>query len=235
MSGPLALNREAEILRLWEAGGALDRWQRDDALLAQDQPAPPELGRRNLGMLELRQRLFERPWSLKASCPNCGAECGFDVHIGALCQQLEATEPAGAVTVEWRGESLRLRAPVAGDLRAIAPIGDPRAAALALLARCTGADLSEASDAELDALGEALGRLDPAALVSFDLTCPECSHRWASLIDIGDAFWRELRHAAEETLLSVDALARVYGWTEAEILALSPMRRAAYLQLGDAP
>ena len=36
---------------------------------------------------------------------------------------------------------------------------------------------------------------------------------------------------AERTLADVDTLARAYGWTEAEVMELSPTRRAAYLQL----
>jgi hypothetical protein len=32
-------------------------------------------------------------------------------------------------------------------------------------------------------------------------------------------------------LLDVDALARAYGWSEPQVLALSATRRAAYLQL----
>mgnify|MGYP001788484044 CR=1 FL=1 len=40
--------------------------------------------------------------------------------------------------------------------------------------------------------------------------------------------------AAERVLLDVDALARCYGWTESEVLRLSPTRRAAYLQLAAA-
>ncbi len=39
------------------------------------------------------------------------------------------------------------------------------------------------------------------------------------------------KRAAEQSLVEVDALARAYGWTEAEIMQLSPTRRAAYLQL----
>jgi hypothetical protein len=32
----------------------------------------------------------------------------------------------------------------------------------------------------------------------------------------------------------VDALARAYGWTETEVLALGDRRRAAYLELAEA-
>ena len=50
-------------------------------------------------------------------------------------------------------------------------------------------------------------------------------------MNAGDVLWSELQSRAERLLLDVDALARAYGWTEPEILALSSTRRAAYLQL----
>ena len=95
-------------------------------------------------------------------------------------------------------------------------------------------DISDLDDAGVEALGEALEALDPGALVRFELACPVCAEPWQAAIDIGEAFFLELRHAAERSLLEVDQLARAYGWTEAEVLALSPIRRAAYLQLVEA-
>jgi hypothetical protein len=71
-------------------------------------------------------------------------------------------------------------------------------------------------------------------VVSFDLACPACGHAWHSTFDVGEALWAEVQRAAEQSLLEVDALARAYGWTEAEVMALSPVRRAAYLQLVEA-
>lgn len=236
MPGILQPNREAEILRLWESAGTLDRRRREDALLASLDHVPARLGARNLGLLALRQALFDRPWSLRAGCPACGADCGFDIQAGNLLQALEPTEPGDAGTLDWRGQQVQLRPPEVEDLEAIASIDDVREASLTLISRCaSGAiDFSEATTAELEAIEEQLASLDPAALVSFELTCPECSTQWSAGLDIGDTLWREVQHAAEETLLSVDALARQYGWTESEILSLSPLRRAAYLQLGDA-
>ena len=51
------------------------------------------------------------------------------------------------------------------------------------------------------------------------------------MIDIAPALWAEVQAAAERSLLEVDALAREYGWSEAEVMALPHARRAAYLQL----
>jgi hypothetical protein len=39
---------------------------------------------------------------------------------------------------------------------------------------------------------------------------------------------------ARALLAEVHSLARAYGWTEPEILALSPQRRAAYLEMAGA-
>jgi hypothetical protein len=46
--------------------------------------------------------------------------------------------------------------------------------------------------------------------------------------------WVELQRAAERTFVEIDALARAYGWAEKDVLGMSAMRRAAYLQLAGA-
>jgi hypothetical protein len=44
-------------------------------------------------------------------------------------------------------------------------------------------------------------------------------------------FWREIQSAARRIVLEVDALARSYGWSEAEILNMTPARRQLYLEM----
>ena len=83
----------------------------------------------------------------------------------------------------------------------------------------------------LDALSQHMESLDPGASVSFALDCPQCAAHWQAPLDVGDMVWQKVRAAAERVLLDIDALARAYGWTEREVLRLSPMRRAAYLQM----
>jgi hypothetical protein len=43
--------------------------------------------------------------------------------------------------------------------------------------------------------------------------------------------WQKVQLAAERLLLDIDTLARAYGWTESDVLRLSPVRRAAYVQM----
>ncbi|MFO1161109.1 MAG: hypothetical protein U1E60_19865 [Reyranellaceae bacterium] len=225
-------DRERQVLELWEGTVGLDRWQRDDTLLGRATAAPRGLGARNRALLALRNVLFDRRWTLSSACPACATECEFPVDCVALAEQLGEEPPADCATIEWAGRSLTMRAPTIDDLIATAGESD---GAGALLARCVeGAPELAIDDPAIEMLERRLEALDPAATISFGLRCLACTHEWSSLLDVGEALSAELRRAAERTLIEVDALARAYGWTEAEVMQLSPVRRAAYLQLVEA-
>lgn len=234
----MTAERETRLLDLWEQAAGLDRWRRDDALLASAQEplqsTPMALGARNLALLSLRNAHFDRTWPLVSRCPACATPCEFEVDSLDLARELD--QPAAPGTVEWAGRPVHARPPTVEDLAAIALAHDVPGARRMLLARCLSddADLEQADDDTLERLGQCLERLDPAASIGFTLVCPACSHAWTARIDVGEALWTEVRRAAERRLLEVDALARVYGWTEADVLRLSPTRRTAYLQLVEA-
>jgi hypothetical protein len=236
MGSPAASEREPQILALWERGVGLGRWAREDSLLFAFGPPPPELGARNAALLRLRGKLFDRAWPLCSRCPACAADCEFVADCLALADELSVAAPPATAHVDCSGRSVALRAPTVNDLREISALPDAHAAARALLARCVSGgkapdELDEQAVADLSAHIE---RLDPGAVVSFALHCPDCGHDWSAAIEVGNALWCELQRAAERALIEIDALARAYGWTEREVLSLSPARRAAYLQLVDA-
>ncbi len=232
---PAQAHQERDILDLWERGVGLDRWRREDALLASDGPPPARLGARNAALLAVRNTHFHGAWPIGSTCPRCSTELEFVVDSAALLADLSEERGDDAVMIEWRGTDLVAHAPTVDALRAAATKTTPQAAARALLGRCLDdLDPDSCDDEALEELGARLEALDPNAIVQFDLTCPDCSHAWLAPIDIGETIWAEVRSLAEHTLLDVDALARAYGWNEAEVLALSPLRRAAYLQLAEA-
>ena len=232
MRATASADRERQVLELWEETVGLDRWQRDDALLGGEAPAPRGLGARNLGLLALRNTLFNRRWPLRSACPACTTECEFAVDCVSLADQLGAQPVEERAAVEWDGRSLSARAPTVDDLIAIAREADGAGAAGALLLRCLdGATDLPIDDRAIEGLEAHLEALDPAASITFELRCIACGHEWSSLLDVGEALSAELQRAAERTLTEVDALARAYGWTEAEVMQLSPIRRTAYLQL----
>jgi hypothetical protein len=120
---------------------------------------------------------------------------------------------------------------------AIEPALDAEGAAHRFLELCCveGRDTSSGQLAELMAQVETgLAALDPAADISLALACDSCGHGWAADFDIGALLWEEIEARARGLLGEIHGLARAYGWTEPEILALSPERRAAYLELAGA-
>jgi hypothetical protein len=234
---PAHADRERRILALWERAVGLRRWTRDDALL-RDAGGPSALGDRNRALLALRNALFGPSWPLRSDCPACATACEFAIDSVALAEGLDVQPRADAgAGFDWRGRPIAVRAPSAEDLRGIAQHDDVAGAARALLARCLppGFDLSQLGEDELEALEDRIESLDPAAAISFALTCPDCGHQWPAPVDVADALWTELQRAAELSLTDIDALARAYGWTEEQVMSLSPVRRAAYLQLVAAP
>jgi hypothetical protein len=81
------------------------------------------------------------------------------------------------------------------------------------------------------ALASAMADADPLAEVLLGVSCPACGAAFVADVDVGAFVWAELQAAARRLLREVDILARAYGWTEAEVLALDDRRRAAYLEL----
>ncbi|MCD9111059.1 hypothetical protein [Bradyrhizobium japonicum] len=226
--------REQDILALWDRAAGRAQRQRDDALFAAAGAAPTDsIGTGNAALLALRTRLFGAPWRLRAACPTCHTDCEFMADSAVLADGLAPPADAVPQRITNGGRELALRLPTLSDLASLAATCDSASAANLLLARCLGEAPPAAQDI-LHRVEAELERCDPGAVLSFALDCPDCGHAWQAMIDIAPALWTEVQAAAEHTLLEVDALAREYGWSEAEVLALPHTRRAAYLQLAGA-
>jgi hypothetical protein len=157
-----------------------------------------------------------------AACAACGAE-------------VEAVFEARAITVDDAGTSeaalddgTRLRAATSRDLAAALASPQPR---LALAQACTIEGATAWTEARLADAGAALQALDPQADIRLELECGECATRWTAPLFVEPFLWRELGAWARARFDEVDRLARAYGWREPDILALSPQRRRAYLEL----
>ena len=81
----------------------------------------------------------------------------------------------------------------------------------------------------IQTINQQIEELDPQAEIRINLTCPECSHRWEVFFDITSFLWTEIDEWAGRMLQTVHKLARACGWTEKDILNLSPIRRQLYL------
>jgi len=83
----------------------------------------------------------------------------------------------------------------------------------------------------LQAVADRMAAADPQGDVELALTCPACGHAWPAAFDIASFFWTEVDAWARVLLHEIHALASAYGWREVDILALTPWRRRAYLEL----
>ena len=62
-------------------------------------------------------------------------------------------------------------------------------------------------------------------------SCPECGADVGAPLDVGALLWDRVARAAGEALHEVAELAAAFGWSEADVLGLTPLRRRAYLEL----
>jgi hypothetical protein len=235
----------AELLDAWELGRT-DASARSGVLLSvtcrygsTGELAGLSVGARNRLLLQARAELFGSSCDVVAECGSCGAELEARLPVVDL---VSAAAPADDTerTLRWAGYNVRYRLPTPRDLVGL-PV-TPADAASTLLGRCVldaHIDGREVPWTELPAvlaqrLDAAIAEADPDAVLEVVLVCPECSDRQGFLLDPVAFLWAELDTWAGRMLHEVHQLATAYGWDEAAVLALSPTRRQAYLQLSSA-
>lgn len=233
---------ETDLLRVWEEGAAQPPAGRALALLAAALPgadvgqlASLTIGERDELLLDLRQECFGPALGGRVDCP----ECAEPLEVAIEADRLRAawgTPPPAEGTVRAAGHEIRFRLPTSRDALAVDP-GDANGPGQ-LVARCVLGATSAGSPAPaatlepgaLDAVAGAMARLDTRIDVRVALTCPACGHGWSPALDIAAYLWAEIDTAARRLMHSVHALALAYGWTEADVLTVSPWRRQGYLQ-----
>lgn len=236
----------AELLDVWEAGRDQSPVGRVLTLLAAACPeTPPDrlaglsIGRRDAQLMTLRSWTFGSTVAGVVGCPACGDRLDFGFDLEEV--RVEAAPAPEPIVVMAAGWEVRCRLPSSADLLEVAEVDGPSRRG-ALLARCVvdaqeRGEAREPRDLPAEVVAEvvrALGESDPQADVELALTCPACEHGWSAVFDVASFFWSELGSWAARTLREVHALAMAYGWRESEILALSPRRRQAYLELIEA-
>lgn len=224
------------LLLAWERGQTLSPVRRAMYLASVADPARPEdqvraapLGWRNRKLLELRRQWFGSSMEASADCPSCGAHLEMRVPIEALLA-IDAGPNAASGEIVAGGARIPIRPVSIGDLLAIDGM-DAASAAASLARACVDAGDVALAAGDWQAAAERLRELDPLAEILFALECAECCRGFSYPLDVPSFLWKEINAAARRLILEVDALARTYGWAEAEILSMSPFRRKCYLDL----
>ena len=235
-----------ELLTVWEHGADQRPSQRALALLAAaclDEASPESLARLSIGqrdeqLLKLRERIFGPRLAATSACPACREVLEFTVNAADI-RVAPAVEPGERIDLEYADYELQFRLPNTLNLAALDPAADRESSRRHLLSLCVtrarrgGAEVApkELPSELIAAVSERMAEADPQADVQLDLACPQCEHRWQTPLDIVSFFWSEINAWALRILNDVHVLASAYGWREADILALTPARREAYLEL----
>lgn len=236
------------LLRIWEEDAGAHPIRRALALLDSATPeiedtswAEAPIGAREYGLLSLYEDLFGPELNTVTDCPRCGEtlESSFAAHeVGAASVAFPARPEA--MRLKLQGFDIEYRLPTSEDLLGIVEDPDPlEDAPLRLLRRCVLAArrggrvkaLEELPADVISRLGIEMAARDPGANIRIDLTCPACSHAWTVDFDIASYLLDELDDWAQRTLAEVHILASAYGWSERDILGLSPIRRNHYIEM----
>jgi hypothetical protein len=228
--GPIS---DSVLLELWERCAQEHPLDRALTLLgltagtaSRGELAALPIAERDRRLFAVAAALFGPQITLISTCPECQAE----TELAFTVAQIEALgQSAVPPVVEFRGQLIGYRMPDSRDLARALATPDPETARRVLL----GALLEDRTpDAEvLEALDAALTARAGLEVLTLTHVCTSCGASHDSVFDILDYLWRRIAARARRALWDVHLLARAYGWSSAEILSLSPERRAAHIDM----
>lgn len=196
------------------------------------------IGERDAALLQLREEIFGGHISALADCAACNVrvEFSFELTEVRVASHDAAKAPLTASCEEYQVE---FRLPDSRDLLALMGPEDIEKKRVRLLeriilrARRDGSSICarELPENLISAIEAEMQAADPQAEIILRLRCQLCGHEWNALFDPGAFLWKEVDAWAIRVLDEVHLLAAAYCWCEADILAMSPWRRHAYLEM----
>jgi len=237
-----AVNTPA-LLAAWEEGVTQPALRRALILLGMARPERSaaewnhvSIGERDRTLFRIREELFGSRIEATAECPRCGERLELAFGTNDICAgDAEPPAPHESLRLERAGYEVVYRLPTTADLSEMGA-GEGRNV---LLKRCVevarfgvqDVDAEGLPDEVVTAIAAGMAEADPQAEVRIAVTCPSCSNEWSPMFDIVGFLWGEIEDWAERLLLDVHALASAYGWSERDIVAMSPRRRRFYLDM----
>ncbi len=233
----------SDLLELLDRGHHLAPVERALLLLAhawrgsseQERAALP-IGRRDALLIALRAHTFGTAAALTAACKACGEQLEATLDLAAvLAEQNGEAAPMTPHTTEHDGRTVTFRLPSSSDLLALTAQRDDNSQGFVrrLLQTVDGVAVNAETPLPpgLDrTVAAAIEQADPLAEIRFAVVCAGCTQSGEQIFDIVPFFWQEIEDAGKRVIREIHALASAYGWTEGEILRLSPARRAMYLR-----
>ena len=236
---------DQEVIQVWEAG--LDQHPVDRALTVlsavfreatRDELAALSVGRRDGYLMDAREANFGPSVSGVADCPECDEFLEWALDLDSVRSPGRDAGESGPNRLTLDGYEVSFRLPDSTDLAAVALGGDVAGGRAVLLRRCVLEARNEGARIEPDSLPETvvagladeMEARDPRAEILLGFECPACGASWQACFDVLSFLWTEIQARARRLLGEVQGLASAYGWSEAAILEMSPVRRRFYLE-----
>jgi hypothetical protein len=235
----------SELLTVWEQGQGEPIFRRAHLLLSAACPerSPEELAKISIGsrdarLLTLREWTFGRRLTGIIACPACGQRLEIMVNVDDV-RATASDSVREEFDLEWNEYYVTFRLPNTVDLGEASFSENRENMRAALIRQCILKARRDDGDIAADqlpapvieAVVSRMTEHDPQADMHLALSCPGCGHRWQALFDIVSFFWSEIHVWALRLLREVHILATAYGWRESDLLAMSPLRRQAYLSM----
>ena len=235
----------SELLNIWEIGRSQTLARQALLLLSAACPersidtlAKLSIGQRDALLLTLREMTFGQSLNGMASCPECCEQIELSFNMTDI-RITPGFEPPEELTINANGFEVRFHLPGSQDLAAITGYEDIKIAQEELLKSClitahhNGKEISfDQLPLELsEAIAKKMAESDPHSDIELALSCPACGYHWQAIFDIVSFFWSEINAWSYRILHEVHTLAGAYKWREADILAMSPLRRQFYLDM----
>lgn len=233
-------------MRVWEFGQGKSLVEQAMIFLA---PAFPDLsrqelyqlpiGNRDLRLLELRRTLAGERLTGKSHCPNCETELQFSLTLSQLIMADYRIAKPNQYEETFEDYTVRFRSLTSMDQLHLAQVydvdtgADIMRQASILEARWQGqaVDPLTLPETVLEAVGERIIEVDPQVETRFSLNCAVCKCKFSAVFEAVEFVWSEIVTHAQHTLEDVVILARAFGWSEHEILEMTPRRRQRYLDM----
>jgi hypothetical protein len=236
---------ERDLLAFWESGLNKSLIERSLLLVSLSHPAyeinqiaAMPIGKRDVHLLEIREKFFGPIFESTADCPKCSQKTEWEMNIDTLMALPSSSlDNQLSHSLEYNGNHIKFRLPNSTDIIEVMAPGKGISKEEELLRRCIEPDsLPSAFSHELpedliSAIAQKIEVLDPQADMTIAISCPECGHNWEMTFDIMSYLWAELDDWATNLMHDIYLLAKNFGWSENDILEMGSFRRGLYIKM----
>lgn len=168
-----------------------------------------------------------------ATCDACGSRFDVDFVLGELMDSMATGAGGTRYEVDASGvvaaEGARFRLPTGEDECAVMGL-EPATAVRALLERCL---IEGDPERHLTLVQEAMEQAAPVLDVDLQASCPECGATQALHFDLQHYLLSALLREQHRLAVEVHKIARAYGWSYSEIMAMRRSQRRRVVALID--